>query len=114
MIADKSQTFPHFLQAEIAGKRGLVPGNFLEEVATPLPSPRNNEIEVFAADEDAMKLADAIIQKVCFQSSSKPLLQYVLTSQQQDCVSGYCFVFALSELPNICTREGILMARKMI
>ena len=55
-----SHTHTHNFQAELAGKKGLVPCNFLQEI-TP---PRNDEIEVFAADEDSMKIANAIIQRV--------------------------------------------------
>ena len=51
---------PHIPQAEVAGKRGLVPCNFLEDT-TP---GRNDGIEVFAADEDSMRIADRIIHKV--------------------------------------------------
>lgn len=49
------------MQAELKGKKGLVPSNFLAE----LTPPRNDGIEVFAADEDSMRIADQIIQKVC-------------------------------------------------
>ena len=55
------------LQAEIAGKRGVVPCNFLEEVSPSSP-PKNDEIKVFSVDEHTMKLADAIIKKVCYIS----------------------------------------------
>lgn len=55
-----------FFKAEVAGKKGLVPCNFLEEM-TP---PRNDGIEVFAADEDSMRIADSIIQKADIQSSA--------------------------------------------
>ena len=56
------------LQAELKGKKGLVPSNFLAE----LTPPRNDGIEVFAADEDSMRIADQIIQKVrvCHDTST--------------------------------------------
>lgn len=50
------------VQAELGGKRGLVPSNFLEE----LKIHRNDgSVEVFAADEEALRRAEEIIQKVC-------------------------------------------------
>lgn len=50
-----------------------MPQNFLVEMT---PPPRNDEIEVFAADEESMIKADAIIQpkvtlKQCFPSHNK-------------------------------------------
>lgn len=50
----------------MAGKKGLVPCNFLEDM-TP---PRNDGIEVFAADEDSMRIADRIMHKVCIGDPS--------------------------------------------
>ncbi len=49
------------MQAELDGKKGLVPGNYLREAHTSL---KNSEVEVFAAGEEDMKQADAIIGKV--------------------------------------------------
>ncbi len=46
-------------KAEVAGKKGLVPSNFLEAMS----SPKTDEIEVFAADVESMRIADAIIQQ---------------------------------------------------
>ena len=48
----------------MAGKKGLVPCNFLEDMSPP----RNDGIEVFAADEESMRIAESILQKVrtCF------------------------------------------------
>ena len=47
-----------------------MPGNYLKDLQTP---PKNNEVEVFAADEEDMKQADAIIHsKVCLLILSLP------------------------------------------
>ena len=48
------------LQAELSGKKGIVPSNFLEEVSFH----RDGGVEVFAADEEAVRRAEEIIQKV--------------------------------------------------
>lgn len=64
LYSDPSQFWRYIIhiQAEKGGKEGLVPSNFLEEM-TP---PRNEEVEVFAADEESMRIADAFIQMVCY------------------------------------------------
>ncbi len=44
----------------MSGKKGLVPSNFLEEMSLL----RGGGVEVFAADEEAVRRAEEIIQKV--------------------------------------------------
>ena len=44
----------------MSGKKGLAPSNFLEEVSFL----RDGGVEVFAADEEAVRRAEEIIHKV--------------------------------------------------
>ena len=54
-------------QAELSGKKGLVPSNFLEDVGLL----RDGGVEVFAAEEEAVRRAEEIIQKVLHMQSRK-------------------------------------------
>ena len=53
------------LQAELGGKKGLVPSNFLEETSLLNHGGGGGGVEVFAADEEVLRRAEEIIQKVC-------------------------------------------------
>ena len=60
----------------MSGKKGLVPGNYLKEAKT--TGRGGSEVEVFAADEEDMKQADAIIGGVRLLSILFPTLPWLL------------------------------------
>ena len=59
IVGSDIHTHSH-IQAELGGKTGLVPSNFLGE----LTPPRNDGVEIYAADDESMKIAEQILQKV--------------------------------------------------
>ena len=64
-------THPH-KQAELRGKRGFVPRNFLEKVLPDQGKGRDGEgVEVFAADEDSMRLAEKLFNVSYFHRLPK-------------------------------------------